>query len=84
MRFAERIRTEADIPTMAVGMIFDPHHADALVRSGRADLVALARGFLFDPHWAWSAAAALAARVQAPAQYVRAADFEFLREKRAG
>ena len=81
--FASRLRAAADIPTMAVGMLFDPHHAEKLVRDGDADFIALARGLLFDPHWPWSAAAALNATVEAPPQYARAADFRFLREKRA-
>lgn len=80
--FASRIRREAQIPTMAVGMIFEPAHAEQLVADGEADMIALARGFLFDPHWAWSAAAALGAQITAPPQYARAADFRFLREKR--
>lgn len=82
--FAEKMRKEADIPTMAVGMIFDPQHAEKIVANGEADMVALARGLLFDPHWAWTAAAALDATVPTPPQYVRAFDFRFLREKRSG
>ncbi len=82
--FAEKIRREADIPTMAVGMIFDPHHAEKIVSSGDADMVALARGLLFDPHWTWTAASALGGDITPPPQYERAYDFRFLREMRAG
>ncbi len=82
--FAAKIRKEVTIPTMAVGMIFDPQHAEKIVAHGEADMVALARGLLFDPHWAWTAASVLDATVTAPPQYVRAFDFRFLREKRAG
>ena len=67
---------------MAVGVIFDPEDADGLIREGSTDMVALARGVLFDPHWVWSAAAALGKQVTATPQYARAADFDFLREKR--
>ena len=81
MRFASRIRREADIQTMAVGMIYDPHHAEQLVAGGQADMVALARGLLFDPHWALRAATVLGAETAAPAQYQRAYGFRFLREK---
>jgi len=81
VRFAERIRAQAGIPTMAVGMIYDPHHAEALVRDGKADLVALARGLLFDPHWALRAAAVLGAEIASPPQYERAYGFRFLHEK---
>lgn len=81
IEFAEKIRKEADIPTMAVGMIYDPHHAESVVADGKADMVALARGLLFDPHWAVRAAAALDVEVSSPPQYERAYGFRFLREK---
>ena len=57
--FAERIRAEAGIPTMAVGMITDPAMANRIVAEGRADLVSLARGMLRDPAWPFHAAQAL-------------------------
>ncbi len=57
--FAERVRRDAAIPTMAVGMIWDPGEAEAIVADGRADLVALAREVLDDPNWALHAQAAL-------------------------
>lgn len=57
--FAERIRREADIATMAVGMLWDPQQCDALIASGSADMVALARELLDDPNWPLHAAAAL-------------------------
>ena len=57
--FAERVRREAAMPTMAVGMIWDPGEADAIVTDGRADLVALAREVLDDPNWPLHAHAAL-------------------------
>ena len=70
--FAETIRRETVLPTMAVGLITDPHEAEAIVSSAQADMVALARGILYDPRWPWHAAAALGAQVQAPRQYWRA------------
>ncbi len=69
---AEAIRNETGMVTIAVGLITDPHQADAVIRDGRADLVALARGMLYDPRWPWHAAAALGGVVQAPRQYWRA------------
>ncbi len=81
VEFAEKIRREAEIPTMAVGMIYDPHHAESVVTDGQADMVALARGLLFDPHWAVRAAAALDVETSSPPQYERAYGFRFLREK---
>ena len=70
--FAEKIRNEADIPTIAVGLINEAHEAEAIVAEGRADLVAVGRAFLYNPHWAWAAAAELGATVKAPPQYWRA------------
>jgi 2,4-dienoyl-CoA reductase-like NADH-dependent reductase (Old Yellow Enzyme family) len=81
--FAAKIRQEANIPTMAVGMIFDPQHAEQIVANGSADMVALARGLLFDPHWPWTAASVLEADIVPPPQYARAYNFRFLREVRA-
>ncbi|OAB55509.1 hypothetical protein AY599_25765 [Leptolyngbya valderiana BDU 20041] len=57
--FAARIRREAEMPTMAVGLIMDPHHADAIVGSGDADLIAIGREALNNPNWALHAKVAL-------------------------
>ena len=70
--FAERIRREAGIPTRAVGLIDDPHVAEAIVSSGKADMVALGRALLADPRWPWRAAAALGAPMHHVPQYARA------------
>jgi 2,4-dienoyl-CoA reductase-like NADH-dependent reductase (Old Yellow Enzyme family) len=69
--FAEKIKKEADIKTMAVGMITEPNQADAIIREGKADLVALARAFLRDPYWALNAAHVLNVDVDWPVQYAR-------------
>ena len=58
--FAERIRHEADIPTVAVGLIRDAAQAEAVLQAGQADLIALAREMLFNPNWAAQAALDLA------------------------
>jgi len=54
--FAARIRAEADIPTMAVGLIVDARQSEAIVAGGAADLVALAREAQDDPNFAVHAA----------------------------
>jgi 2,4-dienoyl-CoA reductase-like NADH-dependent reductase (Old Yellow Enzyme family) len=59
--FAERIRRETGIGTMAVGLIIDPAQAQAVVAEGKADLVAIAREALHDPNWPVHAAAQLGA-----------------------
>ena len=55
--FADRIRNEAGIPTIAVGAISSYDDVNTIVLSGRADLCALARPHLYDPHWTLHAAA---------------------------
>jgi 2,4-dienoyl-CoA reductase-like NADH-dependent reductase (Old Yellow Enzyme family) len=69
--FAERIRRETGVTTIAVGLITEPEHAETIVSSGQADMVALARGMLYDPRWPWHAAAKLGGQVVAPNQYLR-------------
>jgi 2,4-dienoyl-CoA reductase-like NADH-dependent reductase (Old Yellow Enzyme family) len=69
--FAERIRRETGLSTVAVGLITEPEYAETIVSSGQADMVALARGMLYDPRWPWHAAAMLGAQVVAPNQYLR-------------
>ena len=70
--FAERIRRDASIRTMAVGMITTPEQADSILRSAQADLVALAREELRDPYWPLRAARVLGHDVAWPDQYERA------------
>ena len=57
--FADRIRNEAAIATMAVGAIFEADHVNSIIAAGRADLCALARPHLADPYWTLHAAAQL-------------------------
>ncbi|MEM7544824.1 MAG: NADH:flavin oxidoreductase/NADH oxidase [Pseudomonadota bacterium] len=61
------------LPVIAVGLITEPEQAEEIVASGQADAIAMARAFLWDPRWAWHAAAALGAKVEAPQQYWRSA-----------
>ncbi|MEZ3498464.1 NADH:flavin oxidoreductase/NADH oxidase [Pantoea sp. KPR_PJ] len=69
--FARDIRQEVSIPVIAVGLITEPTHAEAILQEGTADLIALARGVLYDPRWPWHAAAELGAQASAPPQYLR-------------
>ncbi len=71
--FAARIRAEAGIPTIAVGMITEPTQANAIIESGQADFVLLAREMLRDPYWPLHAAGALSEPASWPQQYLRAA-----------
>ncbi len=54
--FAARIRREAQIATMAVGLILEPKQAEAILEAGEADLVAFAREMLANPNFAAQAA----------------------------
>ncbi|WP_321821826.1 MULTISPECIES: NADH:flavin oxidoreductase/NADH oxidase [unclassified Burkholderia] len=69
--FAQAVKRAVGMPTIAVGLINDPAHANRLIESGDADLVAMARAMLYDPRWPWHAAAELGAQVSAPPQYWR-------------
>jgi len=69
--FADKIRNEGRVATMAVGNIYEPDHANSILAAGRADLVALARPHLVDPMWTLRAAAAQGYRgVRVPPQYL--------------
>jgi anthraniloyl-CoA monooxygenase len=54
--FADRIRHEVDIATMAVGNISSYMDVNTIIAAGRADLCLLARAHLFDPYWTRHAA----------------------------
>ncbi|MCJ2182434.1 bifunctional salicylyl-CoA 5-hydroxylase/oxidoreductase [Novosphingobium sp. 1949] len=54
--FADQLRNEAKIPTIAVGNVTDPDQVNSILTAGRADLVALGRPHLFDPIWTQRAA----------------------------
>jgi anthraniloyl-CoA monooxygenase len=55
--FADRIRNEVGLPTIAVGAIASYDDVNTIVLAGRADMCALARPHLYDPHWTLHAAA---------------------------
>jgi 2,4-dienoyl-CoA reductase-like NADH-dependent reductase (Old Yellow Enzyme family) len=57
--FAERVRKEAGLKTMAVGLILTPQQAEEALQEGRADLIAIGREALYDPNWPHHAALAL-------------------------
>jgi anthraniloyl-CoA monooxygenase len=60
--FADRVRNEAGILTMAVGAISEADHANSIIAAGRADLCAVARPHLADPAWTLHEAAKLQTR----------------------
>jgi anthraniloyl-CoA monooxygenase len=56
--FADAIRNQVDIATIAVGVISSYDDVNSIILAGRADLCALGRAHLYDPNWTLHAAAA--------------------------
>lgn len=57
--FAERVRKDAEIATMTVGLILEPEHAESIIEAGQADLIAIGREALYNPNWTLHAELAL-------------------------
>ncbi|CAM3638365.1 bifunctional salicylyl-CoA 5-hydroxylase/oxidoreductase [Polaromonas hydrogenivorans] len=73
--FADRIRNEAGIQTIAVGAISEVDHVNSIIAAGRADLCAIARPHLADPAWTLHEAAKLQSRhAQWPQPYLSGRD----------
>jgi anthraniloyl-CoA monooxygenase len=71
--FADRIRQEAGIPTIAVGAISEADHVNSILAAGRADLCAIARPHLANPAWTLTEAARIGYTDQPwPAAYASA------------
>jgi len=83
--FADRVRQEAGIPTIAVGAISEADHANSILAAGRADLCAVARPHLANPAWTLTEAAKIGySMVSWPQQYRSAKsqmEANFVREK---
>ena len=68
--FADRIRNEAGIATIAVGAISEADHVNSIIAAGRADLCAVARPHLANPAWTLTEAAKIGyPDLQWPKQY---------------
>ena len=73
--FADRIRNEVGIPTIAVGAITEADHANSIIGAGRADLCAIGRPHLADAAWTLHEAAKLQSRaIEWPRQYLSGRD----------
>jgi anthraniloyl-CoA monooxygenase len=83
--FADRIRNEAGIATIAVGAISEADHVNSIIAAGRADLCAIARPHLANPAWTLTEAAKIGfTDVAWPKQYSTAKqqlENNFAREK---
>jgi len=75
--YAQRVKAEVGLPTIAVGLITEAEQAESIIANGEADAVSLARAMLYDPRWPWHAAAKLGAHVFAPRQYWRSQPREY-------
>ncbi len=73
--FADRIRHEVAIATMAVGNVSSWMDVNTIVAAGRADLCLLARAHLFDPYWTRHAAAMQGWELPWPPQYASVARY---------
>ena len=67
--FADRIRHEVGIATMAVGNISSLEDVNGIIAAGRADICLMARAHLWDPYWTRHAAYALGYPLPWPPQY---------------
>ncbi|MGH7723996.1 MAG: bifunctional salicylyl-CoA 5-hydroxylase/oxidoreductase [Candidatus Eiseniibacteriota bacterium] len=67
--FADRIRHEVGIATMAVGNISSYADVNTILAAGRADLCLLARAHLWDPYWTRHAAFELGYKLPWPDPY---------------
>jgi len=49
--FAETVRKEAEIPTIAVGLVLYAKQAEEILQRGQADMIAIGREAMFNPNW---------------------------------
>ncbi|MDC0651690.1 NADH:flavin oxidoreductase/NADH oxidase [Alphaproteobacteria bacterium] len=54
--YADRIKNEVNIMTMAVGVIVNPQQAENILMENKADLIAMGRELMYNPFWSLHAA----------------------------
>lgn len=59
--YAERLRQDGGVMSMAVGLIVHADQAETILQDGKADLIAIAREAMFNPNWPMDAAIKLGA-----------------------
>lgn len=72
VRFAEKIKAEAEILTGAVGLITEADQAEEILEKDQADAIFIARESLRNPYFPQKAAETLDAELPWPPQYARA------------
>ena len=73
--FSDRVRQEAEIPTMTVGAVTTYADVNSIIAAGRADLCVLARAHLYDPYWTLHAAWEQGWELPLPNQYTSLRNF---------
>ncbi len=63
--YAERLKRDGGIMSMAVGLIVHADQAEAILQNGQADLIAIAREAMYNPNWPMDAAIKLGADINA-------------------
>jgi NADPH2 dehydrogenase len=71
VKYAEKIKDGAQIPTGAVGLITSGIQAEEILQNDRSDLIFIARELLRDPYWPRTAAKELGFKLEGPKQYER-------------
>ncbi|MBM85322.1 MAG: NADH:flavin oxidoreductase [Rhodospirillaceae bacterium] len=79
--YAEKLKKEAEIATMAVGLIVHADQAERILQDGKADLIAVAREAMHNPNWPMDAAMKLG--VNSPFALMPS-PYEYWLEKRHG
>lgn len=77
--YSAQVRAEADITTMAVGLIVHVEQAEQIIADGHADLVALGREVLHNPNWPFDAALKLG--IEDPYQFLAGITGFWLRKR---
>lgn len=77
--FAEQIRADAEVPTMAVGNIQTGEEMNHIIESGKADLCVIGRGHMYDPYLTRHIAREIGYDLPWPGQYTRGARFRLNR-----
>jgi len=67
---AAKVKKEAGLPTMCVGLITSPRECEDFIASGKTDFVVLARGMMWNPRFAWHAAEELGAEAPYAPKYM--------------
>jgi NADPH2 dehydrogenase len=71
VKYAEKIKEGAQIPTGAVGLITSGIQAEEILQNDRSNLIFIARELLRDPYWPRTAAKELGIKLEGPKQYER-------------